>query len=245
MENEEYIETRWNRLKARLDDAINLVWASIIGVGLFIYYKNTLIDALLMEHFPVAQLSMMLLSETIFLIFLWVKATRGELQMLQTYFKNFVPPLPKSSFGLSLGISILLGTLAYLSNTIIYYSLLFAVFKLVELWGLWIIDSELKIGLKRARDEAPINDWRRSKWDVIENYYLQKPQVQLAATVLFFSFISVILGLLNKLLSWHPAATWLLSFAYVILIFNIASSEYIYKKWRHKRDIDLDESYNR
>ena len=62
-------------------------------------------------------------------------------------------------------------------------------------------DSKLRAVLKRARDNAPAEDQRRHGRDLIESYYLQRPQVPLAVTVLFFSFISLIMGLLGELLS--------------------------------------------
>ena len=227
---------RWNRLKEWLHLDIWLL-ALVIASA---FSKDRIINALTMEHFPVAQLSILLFFETLVLILFWMKAAFDELQTLQDYFAEFVPPIPKPTFTISVSIATLLGVLSYFSYNIIIYSSIFVCIKLFEIWGIWIRDSKLRNGLKRARDETPPDDRRRNEWIIIEKYYLQRPQVPLAVTVLFFSFISVILGLLGELLS-QPLTIWLLLSAYGIMLLNIAFAEVVYRNWRGKRDDALDE----
>jgi predicted outer membrane lipoprotein len=236
MERKNHVKGRWNRLKEYLYIDI---WLLAIVIALA-FSKDRIINALTVEHFPIAQLSILLLFETLLLILIWIKAAFEELQMFQDYFVEFVPPFPKFTFRISSSIAFLLGVLCYFSYNIIIYSSIFVSLKLFEVWGLWIRDSKIRNVLKQARDETPPDDCRRNEWNIIEKYYLQRPQVPLVVTVSFFSFISVILGLLGELLS-QSLTIWLLSSAYGIMLLNIIFAEVVYKNWRGKRDEALGE----
>lgn len=230
---------RWTRLT----EFRNVGIATVIAWIALSFSKDRIAGAFRMEYFPVAQLSILLLFVTLVLIYLWIKAAINELQMLQDFFPEFVPAIPKPTFTITVSIATLLGVLSYFSYRIIIYSSIFVCIKLFEFWGIWIRDFEIRDGLKRARDETSVKkDELQNGWDILEEYYFQRQQVPLAVTILSFSFISVILGLLGELLP--QSATWLLSFAYGIMLLSIAFNEAVYAKWRQKRDDALGESYS-
>ncbi len=111
------------------------------------------------------------------------------------------------------------------------------------MWGGWIRASEFRAVLMRARTEASKEDIRRTRWDIIEIYELERPHALRTVISLFFSFVSLILGLLGELLS-QPSTIWLISTAYIIMVLNIAFAEVTIMRWRRKRDDALNESYS-
>ncbi len=225
-----------------MKEYLNVGITLVISTVLLLFSKDRLASAFSMENFPVTQLSILLLIETLILIVLWIQASLGELQMFQDYFEEFVPPLPKSSFSIAVGIAIFLGMLGYFSDRIVIYSSIFVVFDLLCVWGGWIRASEFRAVLKRAQNEASPEDIRRKGWDIIEIYELERPHVLRSVGFIFFSVISLILGLLGGLL-YQPSTIWLISTSYIIMLLNIAFSEVIIMRWRRERDIALNEPY--
>ncbi len=164
--------------------------------------------------------------------------------MLKDHLTSFIPSIPPSSSIISVGLSFLLGILVYLSNNIVIYSIVFAFFKLLEIWGIWVRDSQIKAAIEEARKEVPGEDESHRSLDIIENYYIKRPQVQLAITILFFSFVSHILGLLSKLVQGENTSKLFLTGAYSVMIIVILINEFVYKLWRRKRDAHLHEYYS-
>ena len=77
----------------------------------------------------------------------------------------------------------------------------------------------------------------------IESYYI-KPHLQRSATVMFFSFITLISGLFAQFYS-HPKYDKIFSsLAYGIMSFNIIISELIINQWRKTRDRTLGDNYS-
>jgi hypothetical protein len=234
---------RWERVKRLWDVGVAAVFAiAALSLG-----SQRFVSAFTAEGFadvPVSQISMLLFIETIALIFLWVKATSGEYQLLRDYLPEFIPPVPKLSFLIVVMLAILLGLLCYFSDNLVVYSAIFACYILFVIWGMWIRDSRIRVVLHTARSKASAKDERRKTWIIIENYYFSKPQVPLAVSMLFFSFVALTMGLSAELLDRQPITTWLLSAGYGVMVLNIAVPEVIYRIWRRKRDCDLHEEYD-
>jgi len=243
----------WFKLNRLIDLGIGIL--AFLGLSGFIAWERiiTAFSARAIKEFPLPQLSILLLLLTLILIFLWRAACKGELKMLEDNLKDFVTDVPRVSLPLTIGLAAFLFILVYFSNKIIIYSTFFVGFKLFEIWGLWIRNRNLKKTIRRAceqqkkekKEEVP------QAWEIVEipqnletikEYYLEKPQVELAVTILFFSFISLLLALLGNLLE-TSFAHWLASASYVVMLLNIAINELIYIKWRGKRDDSLQEDY--
>lgn len=233
---------RWERVKRLWYIGVAVVFSvAALSLG-----KERFISAFTDEglaDFPVPQMSVLLFAETITLIFLWVKATSGEYQMFRDHLSEFIPPIPKPSFHIVVALAILLGSLCYFSDKLVVYSSIFACYLLFLLWGIWVRDARIRVVLHDARSKTPTEDDRRKAWTIIENYYLEKPQAPLTVSMLFFSFVALIIGLSVELLPRQPLTTWLLSSGYGVMVLNIAIPEIIYRAWRHKRDHALREEY--
>ena len=90
--------------------------------------------------------------------------------------------------------------------------------------------------------EIPVGNEGLACLDIIESYYLKRPQIQLAVTELFFSFVSLILGLLGEILPVKTTSKWLLAGAYIVMIVIIVVNRLVYGVWRGNRNADLHES---
>ncbi len=238
MEAENKIQGRWERVKGLFDIGVKLVIAS----GVLTFSKDRLISAFTEEglaKFPVVQLYVILLLETIYLIFLWIKAVSDEMQMLKDNIGEFIPGLPKPSLNITVGLALLLGALGYFSNRIEIYCGIFVVIKIFEIWGLWVRDSHLRIALELARKGIAEGKERLYNLRAIEDYYLNRPQLPLAVTVIFFSFLSLILGVLGKLSPIENTREICTVGAYIVIIVVIAFNEVVYITWRRKRDSNI------
>lgn len=196
-----------------------------------------------LASFPLGQLPLLLFIETVMLIFLWMRATSGEYQMLRDHAQEFIPPLPSSSLPIIVGLALLVGLMTYFTKNIVVYSAIMACFKLSETWGIWLLHTKIKIGIADGRKTAPAEDERREAWNTIEQYYFERPQIQSAITVMFFAFVSLTLGLASRLPSQQPVSDQLLAASYTIMIVNIAVAEIVYARWRRRRDQSLGETY--
>lgn len=242
MKTQTRLISRWEQVKRLWDLGVALVFA----IAVICLEKGRLVAAFTpkgFSEFPVAQMSTLLFVETLVLLFLWIKSTSSEYQILRDHFSEFIPPIPGSSFPIVIGLAVLLGLLCYFSDTIVIYAAIFAFFNLFMIWGMWVRDSKLREVIDQARRTVPTGDERREAWTVIENYYLKLPQVQLSITTLFFSFVALILGLSGELLARQPLATELLTAGYIVMVAIIAVQEVIYGLWRRKRNCALPERY--
>jgi len=187
-------------------------------------------------------LGILLLVEIVILIFRWVLAVRGEMRMLERYLGDFLASLPIQIYVWTIIFSILLGTLGYLSGNILACSAIFVAYSLGDIWGHRIRNNQIKRALGQT-DKASF-DSQASGWKAIEHFYLERPQLERSATMMFFSFVALLLAQASRFTSSTPNGPWLGCAAYVVLILNIAVTEYVIYKWRRWRDRDLGESYS-
>lgn len=233
MNHENNIQKRWGRVKRLLDNGLKIV----IATGVLAYFIYQLI-AMRREGFSLISVAQLfLLVSTIFLIYRWWKAVEGELQMLEDYLEKFIPIIPASSSLISFSLSFILGLLGYLSNNISRYSAVFAFFKLLEVWGIWVRDSRIKTALEEAKKEMHIDEKRLVGLNSIEHYYFKMPQMPLAATMIFFSCASLILGLFKDTSQLFHLG------AYTLMYMVIFINEILYTFWRRTRNVTLLENY--
>jgi hypothetical protein len=230
----------WKKLDRLIDLGMGILM--FLGLSGLVAWERILIalssDGL--KQFPIPQLSVLLLFLTLILIFLWRGACKGELQMLHDYFKGQARfPGRLSVILLTIGLAIFLLIMAYYSNDIVIFSAIFVCFKLLEIWGLWTRDRKLRETIKNI---CPDMSCSSKNLEAITEYYQENPQVQLAATILFLSFVSLLLGVLGTF-ETTPIKRSLFSASYIIILITICINEIIYYKWRKKRDKDLQKDY--
>lgn len=231
----------WKYLERTFNFAVLGVFA-VIGISLAVatgrFESSFGEEALKMAPHP--QLSLVLLFMTLIHIAGWYFAVSGEIEMGRQYIGEFLPDVPDLKIQ-ALAMAGLLGVLVYVSDRPVVYSAIFSSQKLLEVWLLWIRDSKLREAFETARRAAPLDDRRRKKWDIIEQYYLRKPQLPLAITMMCFALAGLVLSVYGENSSYERV---FLSSAYGFLILAIVINEVVYRLWRNTRDDALGERYS-
>ena len=228
------------------------------GLSLWVYMGRPF----LLDLYP-----FMLLLLTVINAFFWVSATSGELRLFHDYFEEPEPVLPNFTKYIMIGFASLLVLLILLYCHILIYSSLYLCFKLFEILGIGLRNSEIRDRLvlkkntyTKPKQKKTISEFPK-KLEAIKIYYFKRPQIPLAVIAVFFSFVSVVLSFIafSEIIS-DPETTfisflflcepisqftypWLLRAAYIIMIFTLALNEVVYIIWRRKRDAVLGKCY--
>jgi hypothetical protein len=233
---------RWKTL----DRYFNVAWALIVAVGVSVFSKDRL-DQLwpisVSPEYLASVLGLVLLSTTVILVFRYVFAVGGEMQMLRVHLTEHVPPPPYQVFFFTIAFSILLGFLAYFSNKIIVFTILFVIYNLGDLWGQAMRDKALKEALSTAKTRQ-VDQTHHQVLIAIERYYMERPQVHRTTTIMFFSFVALVLSILSSEQRWGSIGPWLECMAYAVMVLNIVISEYVIFRWRCDRNNVLGERYS-
>lgn len=233
---------KWNRVRTYLAIGITV----LVATGILTFSKDRIVvmfNSAGSGLSPENYLQLMLLITTLFLIYQWIRIHIGEVDLLNDNLENFIPPLPRPSFALIISFAIILGLLGYFSYNILLYSSFFVVFSIFDIWSIYYRNLTLRKALKNAR--SAISDPKQITYlQAIEDYYIGRPHMQRSATVMFFSFIALICGILSKLYQSPSFGELFGSFAYGTMSVNIIVSEIIINHWRKVRDGVLEENYS-
>lgn len=237
-------KNRWKRVWMFLSIGI----AVLTATGVLTFSKDRIIflfSSKGMEHFPESHLQIILMFATLFLIYQWIRIHIGEIQMLEDNLEEFLPPLPRPSFALIITLAILLGILGFFSYNIVIYSSIFVFFSIFDIWSIYYRNKTIKEALKKALNETTnkISAEKRKNLREIEIYFIERPHMQRSTTVIFFSFISLIFGIIAQLYPEPNYVKLFLSLAYGIMSLNIIISEIIINRWRKNRDNAIGEYY--
>ncbi|MHB8910699.1 MAG: hypothetical protein ACYDAA_17635 [Syntrophales bacterium] len=233
---------RWKNMEWLLSAACTI----IVGVVLIVFTQDRW-GLLWPVNMTLEYLSMvlgsLLLVTTLVLIWRYVFAVQGEMRMLRVFLEEFVPAPPPILNMFTVLFSVLLGILAYFSNNILIFTILFVMYNLGDLWGQSMRDK----GLREAFHSAKTGSANRNRHNVlraIELYYLERPQLHRTTSIMFFSFVALILAVLSREESESFMGLWFECGAYVVVEFNIIISEVIIFRWRRARDVVLGEIYS-
>lgn len=232
---------RWRRLDRLFEFSVFAV-AAVIALSLAVAQGRfqSAFDRDALEAAPYPQLSIVLLVVAGIYVALWYFAVSGEMEMLREYGEDFVPTLPDIRL-YAFGLAVLLALLLYFSEYPVVFSALFASQKLLEVYALKVRDSKFREALVVARQKAPTDDKRRPAWDIVERYYLYRPQIPLAIAMMFLAFVAIVVSALGES---GLNERLLLSAAYLVLVSAIIISEVVYFYWRRNRDEALGERYS-
>lgn len=171
-----------------------------------------------------------LASMTFLLFILWAFSTHRELGIFGDYLSETnAPPLGVQPYAAVCLITIFLAVLINLSDSIISYSCLMAVFSLVDVWAQ---------GLVRARIGEPIQSLlkepkgsRSHRVGVeLRNYYLVKPHFQRQATLMLLFWVAFAVALTAH----YEESPHLRNLAYLIVILSIVGGELVIWIWRKR-----------
>lgn len=192
---------------------------------------------------PPALLPIVLFLFSVGLSLAWYRAVSGEMQMLKAFGGEYISDVPNGTFYAAVGLGSLLALLTYFSDRVLVYCAVYAFYKLFEAWALWLRDKNIRDGLRRARSESAKDDQRRPGWDIIEHYYLERPQIPLAITEMGLSVAALVVAIYGELLPEPPLTTWLTAGAYGLILLEIALNLGVYTRWRVVRDRALGGRY--
>lgn len=235
-------ESRWSQA----DFLLGLGCSGILTGGIATFSEDrfrALAPASISVDYAVRVLSVLLLVTVAALVFRWIFAVTGELRLLREHFADFIQPVNGQVYLFTVLFSILLGTLAKLSDNIAMFSLVFAVYSAGDIWGQSLRDRQLKRGFDAARSLEANSDMLAAR-TAIENYYFERPHLHRSATVMFFSFIALSLSLAGRGSDSGAAAAGLEVAAYAAMIANIIITEIVIWRWRRHRDVLLGDHYS-
>jgi len=235
-------KNRWKRVWMFLTFGITILTAT----GVLTFSKDRIIFLFSSEglkYFPENHLQILLMLATLFLIYQWIRIHIGEIQMLEDNLEEYLPSIPRPSFALIVLFAIMLGMLGFFSYNIILYTSIFVFFSIFDIWSIYYRNLTIKKALNEARTEIKDENLLKNL-QAIEKYYIEKPHMQRSATVMFFSFISLILGISAQLNPNKEYVKLFSSLAYGIMSFNVIISEIIINRWRRTRDKTLGEYYS-
>lgn len=235
--------SRWSQL----DWLFQLACKILVGGTLLVFLKDRLPKLLLptLSHeYLTYVLATALLITVLVLVFRWIFAVAGEMRLLRVYLHEYVQQVPGQVYLWTILFSILLGTLGSITDNIIAFSAILAVYSVFDIWGQWLRDLQLKEAFRQIAREGSSDATISSKRQAIEKYYLDKPQMQRSATIMFFTFASLSLALAGNASHSVETKEWLHMAAYAIVIANIAISEVVIWRWRKTRDDVLGEKFS-
>lgn len=230
-----------------LDRWFQIGCAIILSSGILAFARERLLKLLsptLSDQYLLDLLGIVLLITVVILVFRWIFAVYGEMRLLREYFRKRIRPQPSQVYVWTIFFSILLGALGYLTGNIIAFSAIFAVYSLGDIWGQHIRDKQLKEAFRQPTDEDSDDHAPPSKRQTIEHYYLDRPQMERSATIMFFSFVALSLALAGSASQSVAVTERLHAAAYAVIIANIVISEVVIWRWRKIRDAVLGEKYS-
>ena len=240
--HETSIEPKW----LIYDRLFQVGWSIILASGLIVFSRDrflALYPPSITPDYYARLLGVVLLLTVLGLIFGYVFAVLGEMRMLREYLGKFAPSPPAQAYVWTIAISIVLGVLAYFTDRVLLFSAFFACYNVADLWGQAIRDRQIRRLLRQARAVSPPGTTYKA-WQVIEEYYLERPHAHRIATVMFFAFVGLILAILAKSTSQASISSWLQCAAYLVVVLAIIIGKTTIHIWRRRRDRALGECYS-
>jgi len=103
---------------------------------------------------------------------------------------------------------------------------------------------QLKPAFRQTTGGGSEDPTLQAKLQAIEHYYVELPQMERSATIMFFSFTALSLALAGNASQSAAVTAWLHAAAYALVITNIMISEVVIWRWRKTRDAVLGETYS-
>lgn len=171
---------------------------------------------------------------TLFLVLRWIAATAQEFEMWKTWLNT--PFISNQVYVAMYGLAIALGLMLVLVYNITIFSGYFAGFLFINYWSQALANNHFKKALEYTepteKNEVALN--------IMENYWLDRPQLGRITIMAFIATITFIISLVNDLTKsdWF---SYLRIISYLLLIFNLLLGESIISYWRYQRDKDITE----
>lgn len=170
----------------------------------------------------------------------WIAATAHELDILFEYVEYVF--IKSRVYMAMVALSVALGVMLVLVYDITIFSAYFSCFLLLNYWTQWATNDQVKDSLAKTKRM----NQNKEVLEVLEHYWLRRPQLGRIVTMMFTSMVSVCFAV-SGTVSDSVLSKKLHLIAHLILILNILIGEAILSLWRHSRDkniVKIKESFN-
>lgn len=166
---------------------------------------------------------------TLVFILRWIASTAHEFNLWVEYLEYIF--VRAQVFVGMLGLAFGLGLMLVLVYDITIFAAYFTAFLCFNLWTQWLTNDHFR----RAAQKTGHNDENRSVLEVLEYYWLKRPQLRRIAVMAFFSLVAFIIALLGTLRGdeWEEPLHLL---AGGLLVLTIVVGEFLIARWRATRD---------
>ena len=177
------------------------------------------------------------------LILLWIWATSKELDLCFEWLdpERYSPPSSLKETIMIAGIGIILGLLLFAARDPLYYGIVFTLYSAFVTYAYYYTKTEILQAIEASRrrldaetggDQAALGSEYRKGVDVLEKFFILRPQTMRHIIILFTSGLGMSFGLIWKLLGKEVFGI----LSYGILGITIVVSEIVIAKWRLDRD---------
>lgn len=164
--------------------------------------------------------------------FSWIWATKKELRLWIKYLKN---PVDKDEVTLAIiALAIVLGVLLAFAHVILVISSAITLYFLLNYWTQWLSNDHFRRALERTRQSSP-NAMKRRILNIMEEYWLTRPQMARITTMMFFASMAFSLALAGSV-QQEPQRDRFYFASYTVLFLNILIGEIAIFVWRRDRD---------
>jgi hypothetical protein len=207
----------------------------MIALVLWLFSQDKLI-ALVKQNSIHGILSILLLSTTVWLFFLYWKAVRVEIDLIDMAFDtDNVKQTNGFVFIVAVALGVIFAVLIYLSTNILYYSAAVLIYSNFDLYGQANVIRHINVYIKENKIRKPFGE---KDAEILCDYYIKRPlltKISLTLTAFCIAFIfSVIAHYEHNIIYDY--------IAYGIVILAIIVGEIFIKNWRRSRDQRLDEA---
>ena len=176
------------------------------------------------------------------LAILWIAATGDEMELWIDHLEN---PVGKQQVRVAVfGLALVLGVLLAFAHNIVFVSGFITVYLLVNYWTQWLTNDHFTRALERTR-AAGGNAAKKKVLNVMESYWLGRPQLARITTMMFFTSIAFSLALKGTVLehagSEKEAELFQLA-AYALVFLDILAGEIVIARWRHDRNQQISQA---
>jgi hypothetical protein len=165
----------------------------------------------------------------------WVIATDHEFELWKKWIDN--PPPKSDAYWAIVGLSFTLGLCLAMAYDILWITSILTGYFLLNYWTQWLSKDHFKSALLRTR-KGLRDVTRRGVLNVMEHYWLGRPQLARITTLMFFASVAFSFALAGAL-GKGPHKRGLHLTATILLIFTILFGEMAIAWWRRERDRDI------
>jgi hypothetical protein len=221
---------------------------AVLGLALFITKAKEIISL----PFSVTNYEYLaLLATTGALVYLWIWASEGELEMLGKWLdpKEYAVPSSIKETVMIMGLAAFLVSLFFAASDILWYSILFLLYMILDFLALRYAHLEIRLATDasytRLRESGgPTVDLFAQAVRQIEVYYFVRPH-DLRRIVVFVAMLVVAVlayigrGDDDELFTKLPNDDPFTKLAYGLCLLTIIASEFVIGYWRQARDSEL------